>query len=96
MRNLTGAGVLLASAAVLGLSVACASAQDAFLDEAKAYIETLTAPVTTWGWRPATRTRWWRGWPRSWPAPYRSPSSPSARRTTLWATLTWSVRSSSR
>ncbi len=48
MRNLRLAGVLAASAAVLGISAACASAQDAFLDEAKTYIESLTAPVTTW------------------------------------------------
>lgn len=48
MRNLRGAGVLLASAAIMGMSAAGASAQDAFLDEAKAYIESLTAPVTTW------------------------------------------------
>ena len=48
MRNVRHAGMLLASAAILGASVGGASAQDAFLEEAKAYIETLTAPVTAW------------------------------------------------
>ena len=48
MRNVRHAGMLLASAAILAASVGGASAQDAFLEEAKAYIETLTAPVTEW------------------------------------------------
>ena len=48
MRNVRQAGMLLASAAILGASVGGARAQDAFLEEAKAYIETLTAPVTSW------------------------------------------------
>ena len=42
-------GALLASAAILSLSVGGAWAQDdAFMTEAKAYIETVTAPVTEW------------------------------------------------
>jgi ribose transport system substrate-binding protein len=42
-------GVLLASAAILSLGVAGASAQDdKFMADAKAYIETVTAPVTEW------------------------------------------------
>ena len=40
-------GALLASAAILGLSVGGAQrAGRRFMDEAKAYIETVTAPVT--------------------------------------------------
>ena len=41
-------GALLASAAILSLSAGSAWAQDAFMTEAKAYIETVTAPVTEW------------------------------------------------
>ena len=49
MRNYRASGgQLLASAAILALSAASALAQDAFMDEAKAYIETVTAPVTEW------------------------------------------------
>lgn len=39
---------LLASAAVISLTAGGAWAQDAFMDDAKAYIETVTAPVTEW------------------------------------------------
>ncbi len=48
MMKLRIAGAFLASAAILGVGVATASAQDQFLEDAKAYIDTLTAPVTTW------------------------------------------------
>ena len=42
-------GALFASAAVLGLHVATAQAQDdAFMKAAKDYIATVTAPVTEW------------------------------------------------
>ena len=42
-------GALLASAAITGLAVSAAWAQDdAYMKEAKAYIEKVTAPVTEW------------------------------------------------
>jgi len=47
MTRATGR-MLLASAAFLGLGAAGALAQDAAFEEAKAYIETVTAPVTEW------------------------------------------------
>src|ERR1044071_6871515 len=41
-------GALLLSTAVSALGAGASFAQDAFMDEAKAYIETVTAPVTEW------------------------------------------------
>ena len=50
MSRLSGfAGALLASTAVAALAGSAAFAQDdAYMKEAKAYIEKVTAPVTTW------------------------------------------------
>jgi ribose transport system substrate-binding protein len=49
MSKLNVIGALLVSAAIGGLSAGAAVAQDdAFMQEAKAYIEKVTAPVTVW------------------------------------------------
>jgi ribose transport system substrate-binding protein len=48
-RSVVFAGALLACTAVAGLAASAALAQDdAYMTEAKAYIEKVTAPVTTW------------------------------------------------
>jgi ribose transport system substrate-binding protein len=48
MRARTFGGALLVSTAIATLGAGASFAQDAFMDEAKAYIETVTAPVTEW------------------------------------------------
>ena len=49
MSRLDLIGALLVSTAIGGLSASAAFAQDdAYMQEAKAYIETVTAPVTEW------------------------------------------------
>ncbi len=44
----TFGGALLVSTAIATLGASASFAQDAFMDEARAYIETVTAPVTEW------------------------------------------------
>jgi ribose transport system substrate-binding protein len=48
MKLRTFGGALLVSTAIATLGVSTGFAQDAFMDEAKAYIDTVTAPVTQW------------------------------------------------
>jgi ribose transport system substrate-binding protein len=48
MRARTFGGALLVSTAIVTFGASASFAQDAFMDESKAYIETVTAPVTAW------------------------------------------------